>query len=126
MLSFIRDRTAAPYFSNLVWFIGNHIVELDNCVRADAELVVMVCLLLHYLKIIFVSHQSRGRLSDLVAEHLDHLHYVNDILCLSIDKLNDVLVEQLFQRLLLPLYLHPLNKGNCTNISIIIKMWLIF
>ncbi len=37
MLSFIRDRTAAPYFSNLVWFIGNHIVELDNCVRADAE-----------------------------------------------------------------------------------------
>ena len=39
MLAFIRDRTAAPYFSNLVWFIGNHIVELDNCVRADAELV---------------------------------------------------------------------------------------
>ena len=37
MLNFIRDRTAAPYFSNLVWFIGNHIVELDNCVRADAE-----------------------------------------------------------------------------------------
>ena len=37
MLSFIRDKTAAPYFSNLVWFIGNHIVELDNCVRADAE-----------------------------------------------------------------------------------------
>ena len=39
MLGFIRDRTAAPYFSNLVWFIGNHIVELDNCVRADAELI---------------------------------------------------------------------------------------
>lgn len=37
MLRFIRDKTAAPYFSNLVWFIGNHIVELDNCVRADAE-----------------------------------------------------------------------------------------
>nr|CAH0101247.1 unnamed protein product [Daphnia galeata] len=94
MLNFIRDRTAAPYFSNLVWFIGNHIVELDNCVRADAD------------------HQSRGRLSDLVAEHLDHIHYVNDILCLAIDNLNEVLVEQLFQRLLLPLYINSLNKGQ--------------
>ncbi|KAG8039177.1 hypothetical protein G9C98_003484 [Cotesia typhae] len=37
MLAFIRDRTAAPYFSNLVWFIGNHIIELDTCVRNDAE-----------------------------------------------------------------------------------------
>ena len=37
MLAFIRDRTAAPYFSNLVWFIGNHIIELDTCIRNDAE-----------------------------------------------------------------------------------------
>lgn len=37
MLQFIRDRTAAPYFSNLVWFIGNHILELENCVRSDVE-----------------------------------------------------------------------------------------
>lgn len=37
MLAFIRDRTAAPYFSNIVWFIGKHIQELDACVRNDAE-----------------------------------------------------------------------------------------
>lgn len=37
MLKFIRDRTAAPYFSNLVWFIGKHVLELDNCIRYDAE-----------------------------------------------------------------------------------------
>lgn len=37
MLAFIRDRTAAPYFSNIVWFIGKHIQELDTCVRNDAE-----------------------------------------------------------------------------------------
>jgi len=37
MLKFIRDKTAAPYFSNLVWFIGNHVLELDACVRNDAE-----------------------------------------------------------------------------------------
>ncbi|KAF4524745.1 hypothetical protein B566_EDAN013814 [Ephemera danica] len=86
MLKFIGDRTAAPYFSNLVWFIGNHVLELDCCVRNDAD------------------HQSQGRLADLVAEHLDHLHYLNDILCLEIGDLNCVLTDQLLHRLLLPLY----------------------
>lgn len=50
------------------------------------------------------SHQSQGRLADLVAEHLDHLHYLNDILCLEIGDLNCVLTDQLLHRLLLPLY----------------------
>ncbi|GAB1602331.1 protein CLEC16A-like isoform X3 [Argonauta hians] len=92
MLRYIRDRTAAPYFSNLVWFIGNHILDLDCCVRNDAD------------------HQSRDRLADLVAEHLDHLHYLNDILSLNIDELNEVLVEHLLNRLLIPLYVYSLTK----------------
>ena len=58
MLAFIRDRTAAPYFSNLVWFIGNHIVELDNCVRADAELVFHKHLYLPYFWILGVRKDS--------------------------------------------------------------------
>ncbi|XP_046413748.1 protein CLEC16A homolog isoform X2 [Neodiprion fabricii] len=92
MLAFIRDRTAAPYFSNLVWFIGNHIIELDTCVRNDAD------------------HQSQNRLSDLVAEHLDHLHYLNDILCLDIPDLNQVLTEHLLHKLLVPLYVYSLTR----------------
>lgn len=43
MLRYIRNRTAAPYFSNLVWFIGNHILDLDMCVRNDAEWVPLQC-----------------------------------------------------------------------------------
>ncbi|KAJ9577624.1 hypothetical protein L9F63_005811, partial [Diploptera punctata] len=92
MLKFIRDKTAAPYFSNLVWFIGNHILELDTCVRNDAD------------------HQSQNRLSDLVAEHLDHLHYLNDILCLGIEDLNQVLTDHLLNKLLIPLYVYSLTK----------------
>ncbi|XP_063234490.1 protein CLEC16A homolog isoform X2 [Bacillus rossius redtenbacheri] len=92
MLKFIRDKTAAPYFSNLVWFIGNHILELDSCVRNDAD------------------HQSQNRLSDLVAEHLDHLHYLNDILCLDIADLNEVLTDHLLNKLLIPLYVYSLTK----------------
>lgn len=46
MLKFIKDKTAAPYFSNLVWFIGNHVIELDTCVRNDAEWVLETIALL--------------------------------------------------------------------------------
>ncbi|KRT83677.1 hypothetical protein AMK59_3484 [Oryctes borbonicus] len=92
MLTFIRDRTAAPYFSNIVWFIGKHIQELDTCVRNDAD------------------HQSQNRLADLVAEHLDHLHYLNDIICLNITDLNQVLTDHLLHKLLIPLYIYSLSS----------------
>lgn len=58
------------------------------------------------------SHNSKDRLSDLVAEHLDHLHYLNDILCLNIDALNEVLTDHLLNNLLLPLYVYSLTKRN--------------
>lgn len=63
------------------------------------------------------SHQSQNRLSDLVAEHLDHLHYLNDILCLNIQDLNKVLSEHLLHKLLVPLYVYSLMKHNnsCKN-----------
>ncbi|XP_066588099.1 protein CLEC16A homolog [Prorops nasuta] len=116
MLAFIRDRTAAPYFSNLVWFIGNHVIELDTCVRNDAD------------------HQSQNRLSDLVAEHLDHLHYLNDILSLNIPDLNKVLSEHLLNKLLVPLYVFSLmkktdlpcqNKEERKRISVVVALFLL-
>ncbi|XP_068433968.1 protein CLEC16A isoform X3 [Clinocottus analis] len=90
MLHYIRDKTAVPYFSNLVWFIGSHVLELDKCVQTDEE------------------HKNRGKLSDLVAEHLDHLHYLNDILIINCEFLNDVLTDHLLNRLFLPLYVYSL------------------
>lgn len=57
------------------------------------------------------------KLDDLVAEHLDHLHYLNDILHLSIEDLNQVLTEHLLNRLLIPLYIYslilPPAQENC-------------
>ena len=47
MLRYIRDRTAAPYFSNLVWFIGNHILDVDLCVRHDMEWVLCLYHFIH-------------------------------------------------------------------------------
>ncbi|CAH1391153.1 unnamed protein product [Nezara viridula] len=114
MLRFIRNKTAAPYFSNLVWFIGNHVVELDTCVRNDAD------------------HSSQSRLADLVAEHLDHLHYLNDILSLNIEELNDVLIDHLLNKLFIPLYIFSLlpaqNLGNQEkkpSISSVVSLFLL-
>ncbi|XP_066497872.1 protein CLEC16A isoform X2 [Hoplias malabaricus] len=98
MLHYIRDKTAVPYFSNLVWFIGSHVIELDKCVQTDEE------------------HKNRGKLSDLVAEHLDHLHYLNDILIINCEFLNDVLTDHLLNRLFLPLYVYSLlGQEQCED-----------
>ncbi|XP_076997917.1 protein CLEC16A isoform X3 [Tamandua tetradactyla] len=110
MLHYIRDKTAVPYFSNLVWFIGSHVIELDNCVQTDEE------------------HRNRGKLSDLVAEHLDHLHYLNDILIINCEFLNDVLTDHLLNRLFLPLYVYSLenqDKGERAKISLPVSLYLL-
>ena len=75
------------------------------------------CLL---LKVIFLnslsfclfifSHLKCDRLKDLVAEHLDHLHYLHDILSLNIQDVNDVLTGHFINRLLIPLYIYSLVR----------------
>lgn len=37
MLEFICDKTATPYFSNLIWLIGKDAIELDDCVVQESE-----------------------------------------------------------------------------------------
>lgn len=58
------------------------------------------------------SHLNRGRLEELVAEHLDHLYYIKDILGLGLDSLSSVLTDQLLNRLLIPLYVFSLTDQS--------------
>lgn len=60
------------------------------------------------VSLLCLRHKNRGKLSDLVAEHLDHLHYLNDILIINCEFLNDVLTDHLLNRLFLPLYVYSL------------------
>lgn len=86
-----------------MWFIGKHILELDACVRNDTD------------------HQSQNRLSNLVAEHLDHLHYLNDILCLNIIDLNAVLTEHLLHKLFVPLYIYSLTPSPPISMEVVTR-----
>ena len=54
------------------------------------------------------SHLNRNNLESAVAEHLDHLHYLNDILSLSVTSLNEILCDHLLNRLFIPLYVYSL------------------
>ena len=47
------------------------------------------------------------------------MHYLNDILCLKIDALNDVLTDHLLNRLLLPLYVYSLTKKNKYSVRVV-------
>lgn len=68
---------------------------------------------------IHCSHQSQHRLSNLVAEHLDHLHYLNDILCLNIADLNAVLTEHLLHKLFVPLYIFSLTPAPPLSMALV-------
>lgn len=57
------------------------------------------------------------KLDDLVAEHLDHLHYLNDILLLQIDDLNGILTDHLLNRLLIPLYIYSLVADSSPEVA---------
>ena len=59
---------------------------------------------------VYCSHLNRGRLEESVAEHLDHLHYISDILSLGVEPLNDILIDNLLNRLLIPLYVYSLSN----------------
>uniref|UniRef100_A0A2S2QFM6 Protein CLEC16A n=2 Tax=Sipha flava TaxID=143950 RepID=A0A2S2QFM6_9HEMI len=99
MLRFIRDKTCAPYFGNLVWFMGKHVLELDASARAkpvDVDTQKNI------------QDQYRVKLADLVSSHLDDLHYLNDILSSKVDMLNEVLIDHLIDKLFVPYYIHSL------------------
>jgi hypothetical protein len=39
MLNFIVNKTANAYFCNLIWYIGNHAIELEKCSITESEYV---------------------------------------------------------------------------------------
>ncbi|CAH8580309.1 unnamed protein product [Schistosoma turkestanicum] len=85
-LEFIHHQTSLIYFSHLVWSIGNTILDID------------------------CHNRCQTKLKDLVAEHIDHLHYIDDLLSLGIEGLNEVLCDQLLRRLFMPLHIYSLFK----------------
>lgn len=82
MLKFITGQTV-PCLSDLVLFIRDNVIN-NNVNQCHPDKLLL-------------------RLDDLFAEHLDHLHYLNDILMLRIDEINKILSDNLMHHLIKPL-----------------------
>ena len=95
--NYLIRQAAPPYFSNLVWVLGNLSIEMDACLAASTV-------------------REKGRLSFHVDEHLDLFCYINDVVELNFVRLTRLLSEQLVDSLLIPLYVHRLrSSGSADN-----------
>eukprot|EP00800_Vazella_pourtalesii_P018030 TRINITY_DN5686_c0_g1_i1.p1 TRINITY_DN5686_c0_g1~~TRINITY_DN5686_c0_g1_i1.p1 ORF type:complete len:1029 (+),score=223.31 TRINITY_DN5686_c0_g1_i1:89-3175(+) len=94
MLDFICMKTASTYFSNLVYFIGNHALQFDRFLKKDA------------------SHLTLSKLESLTEGHLDDILYAQDILFLKISRLSEILRNFLLNNLTIPLYIRSLTNST--------------
>ena len=99
MLSFICKKTATSYFSNFVYFVGNHALQFDKFLQKDA------------------SHLTLSKLESLTEAHLDEILYVQDIIFLNVSLLSEMLRSFILNNLIIPLYLRSLNPSIYTSIT---------
>ncbi|KAL3313657.1 hypothetical protein Ciccas_007741 [Cichlidogyrus casuarinus] len=101
VLTFIYSRTSVPYFSHLAYYLGSNDISISRLIRKHRSEII----------------KAKDHLRAMLSQTLDILHYLNDILMLKIQDLNDVLVDQLLHRLLIPLHLYSLTKRSAHNSS---------
>eukprot|EP01119_Soliformovum_irregulare_P014909 TRINITY_DN4131_c0_g1_i1.p1 TRINITY_DN4131_c0_g1~~TRINITY_DN4131_c0_g1_i1.p1 ORF type:complete len:976 (-),score=250.71 TRINITY_DN4131_c0_g1_i1:40-2967(-) len=91
--NYVLDKTAAPYFSNIVWFIRDQCYTLDSLICSS-------------------SHQNRSKLEDFVEELLDYFYYLQDIFNLGMTDMSEVLSDHLLKHLLLPQFIGSLVTSD--------------
>lgn len=84
MLAFITGQSA-PCLFDLVHFIRDSVSSIEKCLKEPS------------------SQLSAQSLEDTFAEHLDYLHYLNDVLMLKIEAINRILSDNLMHHLVKPL-----------------------
>eukprot|EP01083_Nonionella_stella_P088880 247942_1 len=80
---FILDKSAVPFFFNLVWFIR------DQCIALD-------------LQIPSITYFDKNLLTQLFDDQLDNYFYLEDIMTLGINKLASVLMDQILCHFVIP------------------------
>jgi len=93
MRKYVLDRTAVPYFSNIVWYIRDQCQSLDQLLNG-------------------ATHANKAKLEDFTAELMDYLYYLHDIFNLGIKELSEVLSDQLIKNLLLPQFVGSLMPDD--------------
>ena len=87
--AFILDRSAVPYFSNLVWFIRDQCLSMDKFLQKASYLDV-------------------GKVKEKAEHQIDHFYYLQDIFNLQVEAMNRVLTDQLLAH-----FVFPVLVGSC-------------
>lgn len=90
---FILDRSAVPYFYNLVWFLRSECQNLQKMMKES-------------------THLTRSKLEEVMESLLDLLYYLQDIMNLGIDALSQTLSDQLLSHFILPELLGSLTDDG--------------
>jgi Uncharacterised conserved protein len=98
---FVLDKTAAPYFSNIVWYIREQCCTLNGMV-GDRLAVKAGLTLPSSPGAPPRKPATRPAMQDFMAELQDYFYYLDDIFQLRIDEMSDVLSDQLLKFLVLP------------------------
>lgn len=92
MRAFVR-MNSRDYFCSVVDSTVSHAIDTDHFARSAEN-----------------EASNRSKLDDLISEHLDHVHYLNDIFLIKDNLLSEMLSEMVFRRLIAALYLPSLNS----------------
>eukprot|EP00911_Craspedida_sp_UC1_P001552 UC1_evm1s1173 len=89
LMAWLRGPQAPQYLENLVWFVGNESLRLDEALRREPD--------------------HAGLVASIVAEHVDQWHYMADVLSLNVEWLSQRLTQLLVERLAIPLYFYGIT-----------------
>ncbi|KAK0418158.1 hypothetical protein QR680_013405 [Steinernema hermaphroditum] len=103
MRKFIVSRSG-DYFQKVVDVVADQVIEMDIFARSAEN-----------------EASNRNRLNDMVAEHLDNMHYLNDILMIDFENLNVLLTDCVYDRLAAPLYLASLAQLRESSSTILMS-----
>lgn len=87
MLKYITGQNS-PCLIDLVHFIRDNVINIEKCLKDSSS---------------SADDKQLLKLDDLFAEHLDHLHFLNDILTLKVNDINRILADNLVHHLVKPL-----------------------
>lgn len=93
--NFIIDRSAIPYFSNVVWFLRDQSILLT---QLFAE----------------VDYNGRGKVNQVLDMQIDLLYYLQDIIQIGVSAISNLLVDQMLCHYVLPTLLGSLAE-QCHN-----------
>ncbi|CAD5222270.1 unnamed protein product [Bursaphelenchus xylophilus] len=103
MMKFVTSR-AQDYFGKLAKVVAKQVIEMDTFARSALN-----------------ETSNRDRLMSMIDNHLDNVHYINDVLMIQKEELNSLLINSIMYFVVGPLYMASLASLRDTSNTILLS-----